>query len=402
MVRVLNINGIFKKFEIERVGPGTIKSSYNLIKKDDINVELILGQLLLKERNPMDKYTNIYNNMLVREFQAHDDAITNMSVINEPFSFLTCSKDKKFKIWNFQCDILGEVNTIPTMTSPKIETPWNFEVDWDKLNKEEIREVIKTFEEVAHEKDLVYIFDENNLEADSSTPMEEPKRVIVKKDVPIRKKRYKPLELTAKEDDDDPIKNRNRHKDPDELNLDDQLLQENRDRIKKIINLPNIDYGIFEMTKNIIDLGTKRDIRDLNINYPALNIKGPLTQRTKKIGGIKSIPKQKHNIERDGFFAEKLISSSKAEAEKSNPFGKLTDKKSHNIKFKKGETERILANEYYQNSYKSSIKTSGLAYSIEDNSHIKQNYNRLWKSVNEFKDKLFTKESTADPYNYKI
>jgi hypothetical protein len=219
MIRVININGIFKKFEIEKVGPSTIKSSYNLIKKDDINVELILGQLLLKERNPIDKYTNIYNSMLVREFQAHDDAITNMSVINEPFSFMTCSKDKKFKIWNFQCEILGEVNTIPTMSSPKIETPWKFEIDWDKLNKEEIREVIKTFEEVAHEKDLVYIFDENNLEADS-TPLEEPKRIVVKKDVPIRKKRYKPLELAPKEDENDLLRNRNRHKDPDELNLD--------------------------------------------------------------------------------------------------------------------------------------------------------------------------------------
>jgi hypothetical protein len=217
MVRVLNINGIFKKFEIERVGPATIKSSYNLIKKDDINVELILAQLLIKERAPMEKYVNIYNNMLVREFQAHDDAITNMSVIHEPFSFITCSKDKKFKIWNFQCEILGEVNTVPTMTSPKIETPWKFEIDWDKLNRDEIREVIKTFEEVTDDKDKIYIFDENNLE--EPTQIEEPKRIAVKKDVIVRKKRFKPLEIAQKGDEDE-LNSRNRNKDPDELNLD--------------------------------------------------------------------------------------------------------------------------------------------------------------------------------------
>jgi hypothetical protein len=154
------------------------------------------------------------------------------------------------------------------------------------------------------------------------------------------------------------------------------------------------------MAKNIIDLGTKRDIRDLNINYPAVNIKGPLTQRTKKIGGIKNLTKQKHSIERDAFFAEKLIT--RIEGENKPAMFSLLDKKTSYIKFKKGETERILANEYYQNSYKSSIRTSGLAYNIEDNSHVQNNYNRLWKSVNEFKDKLFTNGKEQDPYNFDL
>jgi hypothetical protein len=208
-VRVINIHGIFKKFEIEKAPLAMIKSSYNLIKKDDINVELILMQFILKDRSPTDRYTNVYNNMLVREFQAHDDAITSMSIINEPFTFITTSKDKKFKIWNFQCELLGEVNAIPTMTSPKIDTPWRFEVDWDKLNKDEMKEVIKTFEEVTSEKDQIFIFDEENLEVDS-THNEEPRKIIIKKELPARKKRYKPLEIIKKEDDEKRLKEKDR------------------------------------------------------------------------------------------------------------------------------------------------------------------------------------------------
>jgi hypothetical protein len=156
------------------------------------------------------------------------------------------------------------------------------------------------------------------------------------------------------------------------------------------------------MTKNIIDIGTKKDIKDLNINYPTSNVKIPLTQRTKKIGVKSNLPKYKTFVERENFYCEKLFSNATASNEKKSEhiisLPKITEK---NVKFKKGETERILANEYYQNSYKSCIKTSGPAYSIEDNSHVQKNFGRLWKSVNEFKDKFISnrKNSNADSQN---
>ena len=44
----MDLRGVFKKFEIEKAPPGNIKSTYNILKKDDINVEPILAHHLQK------------------------------------------------------------------------------------------------------------------------------------------------------------------------------------------------------------------------------------------------------------------------------------------------------------------------------------------------------------------
>jgi hypothetical protein len=52
------------------------------------------------------------------------------------------------------------------------------------------------------------------------------------------------------------------------------------------------------------------------------------------------------------------------------------------VKFKKGETERIMAYEFYQNSYNSccEIKSS----KDVSNDSLKKNYNVMWKYVQSF------------------
>jgi hypothetical protein len=47
-IKVLDMRSFFKKFEIEKVPATTIKSSYNILKKDEINVEPILTHHLQK------------------------------------------------------------------------------------------------------------------------------------------------------------------------------------------------------------------------------------------------------------------------------------------------------------------------------------------------------------------
>lgn len=87
--------------------------------------------------------------MTTQDFKAHDDAITSICLIDDPISFVTASKDKKVKIWSFNCKLLGEINTAPSLNhiNPNKEN-WKFIVDYEKLKEREIEEVIEIFEEL--------------------------------------------------------------------------------------------------------------------------------------------------------------------------------------------------------------------------------------------------------------
>ena len=69
----------------------------------------------------------------------------------------------------------------------------------------------------------------------------------------------------------------------------------------------------------------------------------------------------------------------------------IREQKIDNIKYRRGETERILVNEYYQNSYNSAIKISRFNSELDTNDAIRNNYSRLWDNVNDYKEKLCVK-----------
>jgi hypothetical protein len=47
-IKVLDLRGLFKKFDIDKVPAANIKSTYNILKKDEVNVEPILSHHLQK------------------------------------------------------------------------------------------------------------------------------------------------------------------------------------------------------------------------------------------------------------------------------------------------------------------------------------------------------------------
>ena len=55
-----------------------------------------------------------------------------------------------------------------------------------------------------------------------------------------------------------------------------------------------------------------------------------------------------------------------------------------NIKFRQGETEKILAHEYYQNSYKKCVQ---LNKSQDSLNAVRENYKMMWNYVNVYGDK---------------
>jgi WD40 repeat protein len=206
-IKILDMRGIIKKYEFEKASMAQIKSSYNIMKKDDINAEAILTHFLQKEKRPFDKFTNMYHHVIVHEFMAHEDEITCINKIEEPFSFVTCSKDKKFKIWNYQCECLGEVNTaaVPNLTNDNKLVDWKFKIDWEKLKEKEIDEVLEIFDGVGGEApryDHAIHGDDNTIQVREDVKQEFKK--VVKDEVQTKKKRYKPLDIqNNKKDNND-------------------------------------------------------------------------------------------------------------------------------------------------------------------------------------------------------
>ena len=53
------------------------------------------------------------------------------------------------KLWNEKCELIGEINVLPKLTKfyHKCED-WKFKIDEKKILEEEIKEVVKIFEEI--------------------------------------------------------------------------------------------------------------------------------------------------------------------------------------------------------------------------------------------------------------
>ena len=130
-----------------------IKSTFNILKKDDINVETILNHNV----SPMDErtlpaFTNMYHKMIRNEFQAHLDEITCITVVENLSCFITSSKDKFVKIFNYDCECLGVINCFPKLAKYDGEMPeWKFYIDEKKILEDEINEVVGIFEKVGVE-----------------------------------------------------------------------------------------------------------------------------------------------------------------------------------------------------------------------------------------------------------
>ena len=152
-VKMLDIMGLIKKHKINVPQKAYIKSSFNILKKDDVNSETILNHNIMPtDEKRLPKYTNLYLNVIKKEFKAHNDEITCITVLMEPLSFVTCSKDKFVKIWSIDCQCLGVISPFIKITKNDKIPEWNFKINEEKILEDEISEVVGIFEKVGARK----------------------------------------------------------------------------------------------------------------------------------------------------------------------------------------------------------------------------------------------------------
>ena len=195
-MKVLDLKGFIKKYEFEPCSKAKIKSTFNILKKDDINVETILNHnIQQKEYTKFGKFINLYQSVIRKEWRAHMDELTSMTIITEPLSFATSSKDKLVKVWNFKCECIGVINVLPKLSRVDNLPEWEFKVNEKKILETEINEVVRIFEEVGVDKIEIGSKEDKELENMVFEEKVEKTEVSVKQQKPkVNKKRFKLIE----------------------------------------------------------------------------------------------------------------------------------------------------------------------------------------------------------------
>ena len=195
-MKVLDLKGFIKKYEFEPCSKAKIKSTFNILKKDDINVETILNHnIQQKEYTKFGKFINLYQSVIRKEWRAHMDELTSMTIITEPLSFATSSKDKLVKVWNFKCECIGVINVLPKLSRVDNLPEWEFKVNEKKILETEINEVVRIFEEVGVDKIEIGSKEDKELENMVFEEKVEKTEVSVRQQKPkVNKKRFKLIE----------------------------------------------------------------------------------------------------------------------------------------------------------------------------------------------------------------
>ena len=107
------------------------------------------------DEKSLPKFTNLYINVIKKEFKAHNDEINCITILTEPLCYITCSKDKFVKIWNIDCQCLGVISPFIKINKNDKKFPeWSFKINDEKILEDEINEVVGIFEKVGARKIL--------------------------------------------------------------------------------------------------------------------------------------------------------------------------------------------------------------------------------------------------------
>ena len=163
-----------------------------------------------------------------------------------------------------------------------------------------------------------------------------------------------------------------------------RYIREMKNEIEEGFAKQGEDKGMNEMCNNVIDnIVEGKEINDLF---------NPPQPKKRTLQSLIKLPKLNNNKEDEdkktnGLFSEKFIKKQNKKNYKELlilPLLKHKFTTNANIKFRQGETEKILAYEYYQNSYKQCVK---LDHSQEPLDSIRANYKIMWNNVNSYVNK---------------
>ena len=161
-----------------------------------------------------------------------------------------------------------------------------------------------------------------------------------------------------------------------------KYIREMNSEIEEAFEKKGEEIGMNEMCNNVIDnIISGKEVKELFQNHTRMKTK-KMSMKFPKLIQINE-DKDNNNI----LYSEKFIKPKKKNYKELLilPLIRHKYQLDQNIKFRQGETEKILAHEYYQNSYKKCVQ---LTKSQESLNSIRENYKYMWDYVNKYGNKL--------------
>ena len=265
-IKVLNLKGIFNYYKKDIMIKRENDSNFNLLKKEDVDVEPTINHLLKNSKVRQKKtfeypYTNLYTTRIInREWKGHSDYITDVEFIEDPICSVTISKDKFLRIWNEKFELIGEINIIPDENNlnkyiKEKKNDWKFQINEKKLLEKEAHELVYILENIDI-KEETKIIKGSQIDKDFNDPekyeIDEKEGLIkkrIKEKVIEEDKNIKKTNLDLK-----PYFNENNNKDDNifQSNYDAILLKNISNKIESIIKNRPQNEGMGEISKNLM------------------------------------------------------------------------------------------------------------------------------------------------------
>ena len=174
-----------------------------------------------------------------------------------------------------------------------------------------------------------------------------------------------------------------------------RYIKEMNNDIEEAFEKKGEEIGMNEMCNNVIDnITSGKEVSEL-FQMPGRRKSIRMTNKPPKLSILKD--KEKEDKKGGLLYSERFIKPSKKNFRELLilPLIRHKYKCEQNIKFKQGETEKILAYEYYQNSYRKCVQ---LTKSQKSLNAVRENYKMMWDYVNTYKDKKIKERAKSKVY----
>ncbi len=435
-MKVLNFNGIFNHYFKNYKKKIETNSNFNILKKEDVDIEPTMNHLLKNSRNKQKKvydqpYVNLYaTNIINREWRGHSDYITNVEFVEDPISTITISKDKYLRIWNEKFELIGEINVIPDENVTKFikekKVEWKFKVNEKKLLEKEVNEIVYILENIDI-KEETKIIRGSQIDKDFNDPekyeIDEKEGLIKKRNIIKKVEEEKIIKKNKLDFKSYSNSNNNKEDNNYQSNYEAILLKNISNKIETIIKNKPQNEGMGEISNNLMTsiLENKNKkiklLKTLNsklIEFNKTNTKNDNNDNAKEESrrpSIKSIKKNKSksnllfiNNNQDGDISPKSFKHSTIKVVEDNRKSILDHKKNLKIQLKFKEkaisNKKIISNktsygEFIINKAKKGNKKLKLNNQKEYLKESKSKNNQFNNTFSEMAALVLDKKSTS-------
>ena len=178
----------------------------------------------------------------------------------------------------------------------------------------------------------------------------------------------------------------NNKKEEDDLNesYEARYIKEMNNDIEEAFEKKGEEIGMNEMCNNVIDnIINGKEVNEL---FQIPSRRKTVKMTSKLLPKLSTVIKENEEKKGNALYSERFIKPAKKNYKELLilPLINHKYKFDQNIKFRQGETEKILAYEYYQNSYKQCVQ---LNKSQESLNAVRANYKMMWDYVNTYGEK---------------